>query len=201
MPDHFHHLLFTPNVQAAQERAYGRKQVPLDDTDAEQLGPEEREFIARRDSFYISTITENGWPYVQHRGGPAGFLQVLDERTLAFADLRGNRQLLTAGNLAKEERVALFLMDYPRRERLKILGTARVVNLQEDAALAARLLAAPATARIAERFFVINVVAFDWNCPKYITPRFTVAEIEELTQPLRQRIAELEKTLAEKSAP
>jgi len=200
MPDHYHHLLFTPTVQAAQERAYGRKPVPPDETHPEKLGPEEMGFISRRDSFYMSTISESGWPYMQHRGGAVGFLHVIDDQTLAFADLRGNRQLLSAGNIAKEERVALFLMDYPRRERLKILGHARIVNLKDDSALAARLLADPATAKIAERFFVISVVAFDWNCPKYITPRYTVAEVEQATQPLRDRIAELEKALAEKTA-
>jgi hypothetical protein len=198
MPDHYHHLLFTPNVQAAQERAYGRRQLTPDETHPERLGSDEMDFIARRDSFYMSTISENCWPYVQHRGGAAGFLHVIDDHTLAFADLRGNRQLLSAGNLAQQERVALFLMDYPRRERLKILGHARIVELKEDPALSARLLTEIATAKIAERFFVIDVIAFDWNCPKYITPRYTVPEIEAATQPLRDRIAELEKALAEK---
>ena len=201
MPEHFHQLLFTPNVQSAQERAYGRIQVPPTESSPDRLGPDETAFIARRDSFYLASISESGWPYVQHRGGAAGFLRVLDDHTLAFADLRGNRQLVSAGNLQSEERVALFLMDYPQRERLKILGRARVVALEDDSTLAAKLLANPATAKIAERFFIIDVVAFDWNCPKYITPRYTVAEIEAATQPLRDRIAQLEKALAEKDPP
>ena len=196
MTDHYHNLLFTPAVRAAQAHAYGRSQLTSETNASDRLTEDEIAFIAQRDSFYIATINEEGWPYIQHRGGQPGFLQALDEKTLAFADLRGNRQLLTTGNLAVHDRVSLFFMDYPRRERLKIIGHARSVDLKDDPKLAARLLANPATAKIAERFMIIDVVAFDWNCPKYITPRYTVAEVEAATKPLRDRIAELEATLA-----
>ncbi len=155
---------------------------------------DETTFIRGRDSFYVATVNENGWPYIQHRGGRAGFLRVLNPHTLAFADYRGNRQMLSTGNLAANDRVALFLMDYPQRTRLKILGHARV----EDARLHPDLvkhLAEPDVHGIVERLFFIEVLSFDWNCPKYITPRYTAEEIQELVGPLKQRIAELEAEL------
>jgi predicted pyridoxine 5'-phosphate oxidase superfamily flavin-nucleotide-binding protein len=142
----------------------------------------------------MATVNENGWPYIQHRGGRPGFLRVLSPRTLAFADYRGNRQMLSTGNLASNDRVALFLMDYPQRTRLKILGHARVEDAREHPELVEQL-AEPDIHRIIERLFFIEVAAFDWNCPKYITPRYTAAEVEELVVPLKQRIAELEKSL------
>ena len=148
--------------------------------------------LSRRDSFYVATINENGWPYIQHRGGRGGFLRVLDPQTLAFADYRGNRQMLSTGNLAANERVAFFLMDYPRRTRLKILGHARVEDARQHPELVEQL-ADPDARPIVERLFLIKVVAFDWNCPKYITPRYTAAEIEQIVGPLKQRIAELER--------
>ena len=140
----------------------------------------------------MATINENGWPYIQHRGGRVGFLRVLDPQTLAFADYRGNRQMLSTGNLAANERVAFFLMDYPRRTRLKILGHARVEDARQHPELVEQL-ADPDARPIVERLFLIKVVAFDWNCPKYITPRYTAAEIEQIVGPLKQRIAELER--------
>jgi predicted pyridoxine 5'-phosphate oxidase superfamily flavin-nucleotide-binding protein len=140
------------------------------------LGDFEREFIAARDSFYLASVTPDGWPYVQHRGGARGFLQVLDERRLAFADVAGNKQYITAGNLATNDRVALFLMDYPDQARLKVIGHARIVNPGEDAALEARVRAAMPGARL-ERIVMIEVVGFDWNCSQHIVPRFTREEI------------------------
>lgn len=162
------------------------------------LTDEERSFIEARDSFYIATITENGWPYIQHRGGAPGFLRVVSPTQLAFADYKGNRQMLSTGNLAANARVALFLMDYPRRERLKLLGHARVEDARQHPELVAQL-AEPAARSFVERLFFIDVLSFDWNCPKYITPRYTAAEVEAAVAPLKQRIAELEAQLKTKN--
>jgi uncharacterized protein len=192
MDSHFLNLLTTPSVVTAQKRYYGHVQTGGGSA-PDPLGEAEREFIAARDSFYLATVTENGWPYIQHRGGPPGFLRVLGPDLLAFADVRGNRQMLTTGNLAGSDRVALFLMDYPQRSRLKILGHARVTPAEEDPELAASL-ALPGL-RAVERIVRIAVEGFDWNCPKYITPRYTKNEVEAVTGPLRARIAELESAL------
>ena len=194
MSSHFLHLATTPAVRAAQERYYGRAQT-AGAASLDQLGEVECEFIAARDSFYMATVTEAGWPYVQHRGGPPGFLQVLAPNVIGFADVRGNRQMLSTGNVAANDRVALFLVDYPQRSRLKVLGHARVTAAADDPALAGRLtvLGLP----VPERLVTIDVVAFDWNCPKFITPRYTRAEVEEAMRPLKARIAELELKLAE----
>jgi predicted pyridoxine 5'-phosphate oxidase superfamily flavin-nucleotide-binding protein len=159
------------------------------------LGPREQEFIAARDSFYIASITESGWPYLQHRGGPPGFLRVLDSTTLAFADYPGNRQTITIGSVAANDRVSLFLMDYPNRARLKVFGHARVEELAGNDELRGRFSQSPMPAGT-ERIVLIDVVSFDWNCPKYITPRFSEREVEALVGDLRRRIAELEAQLA-----
>lgn len=185
----------TPGVLAEQARYYGRAQPPPTSAGPDALGPDEADFVAARDSFYIASVTEDGAPYLQHRGGPPGFLRVLDARTLAFADFGGNRQMLTVGHVRREERVALFLMDYPARQRLKIDGRARVTPAADEPELAARLVPSGAVPRAVERIFRIEVTAFDWNCPKYITLRFTVAEVEEAVAPLRARVAELEARL------
>jgi predicted pyridoxine 5'-phosphate oxidase superfamily flavin-nucleotide-binding protein len=190
---------FTPDVLAAQAHYYGRGQAVPPQAERDPLGAEEAEFIARRDSFYMATVTSNGWPYVQHRGGPAGFLKVLDPQTLGFADFHGNRQLLTTGNLAASDRVSLFLMDYPRRERLKILGHARVLDASEHRDLVKQLTSTKDLRGKVERLFLINVLSFDWNCPQYITPRYTEEEVREAVAPLRQRIAELEAQLQSKA--
>jgi predicted pyridoxine 5'-phosphate oxidase superfamily flavin-nucleotide-binding protein len=155
-------------------------------------------FIARRDSFYIASVSETGWPYLQHRGGPAGFLKVLDEKTLGFADFRGNRQYISVGNLKSDDRVSLFLMDYANQTRLKILGRARVINSADAETL--QRLALPEYRAQVERGIVITIAAFDWNCPQHITQRFTLDEIEAATQPLRKRIEELEHALQHQSA-
>jgi predicted pyridoxine 5'-phosphate oxidase superfamily flavin-nucleotide-binding protein len=154
------------------------------------LGPREAAFIALRDSFYMASVSETGWPYVQHRGGPPGFLRVLDDRTLGFADFKGNRQYVSVGNLSGDDRVSLIFMDYAKRTRLKLLGRAQRVELNQVELLAK--LALPGYPAQLERGFLIRVEAFDWNCPQHITPRFTAAEVEAATAPLRQRIAELE---------
>jgi len=139
-------------------------------------------------------VSETGWPYVQHRGGPPGFLRVINPTALAFADYKGNRQLLSTGNLAVNDRVTLFLMDYPNRTRLKILGHARVEDAQGHPELVEQF-AEPEVRRIVERIFFVDVVSFDWNCQQHITPRYTAAEVETAVAPLRQRIAELEAQL------
>jgi len=186
--------MLTPAVLAAQEHYYGRRAAVAADLELDPLTDEEREFIAARDSFYLATVTETGWPYVQHRGGKPGFLRVLSPTTLAFADFGGNRQMLSTGNLAANDRVALFLIDYPQRTRLKILGHARVEDARQHPELV-RQLSEPDAHRIVERLFFIEVVAFDWNCPNYITPRYTIDEIQDLVLPLKARIAELEAKL------
>lgn len=186
--------MLTPSVRAAEEKYYGRYAVVVSAPEVDPLTDEERIFIEARDSFYMATITENGWPYVQHRGGRPGFLRVISPTQLAFADYKGNRQLLSTGNLAVNDRVALFLMDYPRRERLKILGHARVEDARQHPELVAQLTE-PEARGLVERLFLIDVLSFDWNCPKYITPRYTADEIDTVVAPLKQRIAELEAQL------
>jgi len=192
MAGKFRQMVLTPAVQAAQDRYYGRHHAAAAAPDRDLLTDEEIAFIASRDSFYLGSLNSDGWPYVQHRGGPPGFLRVLSPTQLGFADLKGNRQLLSTGNIDGNDRVALFLMDYPRRERLKILGHARVVDARENPDLVERLIPAPELREEIERLFLIEVVSFDWNCPQHITPRYTEAEIEGIVAPLRARIAELE---------
>ena len=186
--------VLTPSVLAAQEHYFGRRAAVGAAQERDPLSDDERAFIEARDSFYMASITENGWPYLQHRGGKPGFLRVISPTQLAFADYKGNRQMLSTGNLAANDRVALFLMDYPHRERLKILGHARVEDARQHPELVAQL-AEPEVRSIVERLFLIDVLSFDWNCPKYITPRFTAAEVEATVTPLKLRIAELEAQL------
>jgi uncharacterized protein len=185
---------WTPQVLAAQQHYYGRAQAlpPAPGDDA--LGADEKAFIESRDSFYLSSVSETGWPYVQHRGGPAGFVKVISYSELVFADYKGNRQMLTTGNVTTNDRVCLFMMDYPRRERLKLLGYAEVLDAREHPGLVAKITT-PELAKITERIFRIRIVSFDWNCPKYITPRFTAAEVNDAVAPLKARIAELESQL------
>ncbi len=170
MSDAFFNITFTPSVLKAQQEYNGRAGERPMQIAPVHLNEEEMAFIEDRDSFYMATVTETGWPYMQHRGGPRGFLRVLDDQTLAFADFRGNRQLISVGNLAVNDRVALFLMDYVRRERLKILGHAKVVDARKDTELVKRVAMPEYPGKI-ERVFVIQVVATDWNCPQHITPR------------------------------
>lgn len=191
MAEKFLELLITPSVAKAQAQYFGHSQAIPGGARRDALTDDEAQFIATRDSFYMATVSESGWPYMQHRGGKPGFLHVVNPTTLAFADYKGNRQMLTTGNLAANDRVCLFLMDYPQRTRLKILGHARVEDARQHPELVAKF-ATPDVQRIVERIFLIDVVSFDWNCPKYITPRYTVTEIEALVEPLKQRIAELE---------
>jgi hypothetical protein len=187
-------LTFTDAVCRAQKQYYGSVGKIAGATERDPLGQAEAEFIAARDSFYLGSISESGWPYIQHRGGPSGFLRVINETTLAFADYKGNRQLLSTGNVSVNDRVALFLMDYKNRERLKILGHARVEDARAYPELT-KQVADPKMRSSVERLVFIDVVSFDWNCPKYITPRYSAEEVEELAGPLKRRIAELEAQL------
>jgi uncharacterized protein len=160
---------------------------------ARHVGPQEINFIAQRDSFYLASVSETGWRYVQHRGGPAGFLKVLSPTTLGFADFRGNRQYVSVGNFLKNDRVALILMDYPNQSRLKILGHARVLAETETEHL--ERLKLPAYRARAERGFLIEVAAYDWNCLQHITPRYTQQEVEIAVAPLKRRLKTLEHEL------
>ncbi len=195
----FMEVATTLAVREAQRHYYGREQgfAPGPAGERTPLGADRTAFITERDSFYLATVSETGWPYLQHRGGPPGFLRVLDAHTLPFADLKGNRQLLSTGNLAGgNDRAALFLMDYPQRTRLKIMGRVRVLDARADPEFAARVAPDAALLAKTERTFVVDVVSFDWNCPQYITPRFTAEEVEtHVAAPLRARLSTLETRL------
>ena len=190
----FADIAFTPTVKALQEQLGSRANyASRDGAEADSnylLGPSEAGFIAERDSFYMASVGETGWPYVQHRGGPVGFVRVLGEQTIGFADFAGNRQYVSVGNTMTDDRVSLFFMDYPNRTRLKLLGRAKLINPNDRTTLAK--LAVPGYRARAERGFLISVEAFDWNCPQHITPRFTSEQVEATIAPLRDRIAELE---------
>jgi uncharacterized protein len=184
--------LDTPAVRAARAANVGEMwEATGVDPPADRFSQNETVFIAERDSFYLATVSQTGWPYIQHRGGPRGFLRVLNESTLGFADLRGNRQYLTVGNLVDDDRVALFLMDYARRRRLKILARMSAHDLKAETDLAARLVT-PGYRGLPERGFTLRLQAFDWNCPQHITPRFAADEIEAAIAPLRARLRDLE---------
>lgn len=195
-------IVFTPSVKAAQQR-YGSRlnNARFEQTDGggdavhgDRLSEDEATFIGERDSFYQATVGENGWPYVQHRGGPRGFLKVLDQHTLGYADFRGNRQYLSVGNIGNDDRVALILIDYANRARLKIWARARIVDAAEDPQLVAALAMPEYRAQV-ERGIILQVEAVDWNCPQHITPRFSEAEVKELVAPLIAEIAELKAQL------
>ncbi|WP_311271115.1 pyridoxamine 5'-phosphate oxidase family protein [Sphingobium sp. WCS2017Hpa-17] len=196
MAQTFLHTLFGPGARALQSAAgsrgsYARMEAGAGPVDA--LTDRELDFIAARDSFYMASVSEDGWPYVQHRGGPAGFLRRVAGNRIGFADYRGNRQYLSTAHVAADDRVALFLMDYPNRRRLKMIGHA---HASEDPAVIAALMP-PDYAAVPERAFLIDVVGFDWNCPQHITPRFTEAEIRSASQPLIDEIAALRARIAQ----
>ena len=204
MPYKFLDTVATPSVQAAQA-ANGTRQVWENfkgHREFDRFTGDEVAFIAERDSFYMATVSESGWPYVQHRGGPPGFVKVLDDKTLAFPDFRGNLQYISLGNVAADDRVALIMVDYPRRARLKILAHMEARDLAADPALAARLSLSGYRAKV-ERAFVLHLETFDWNCPQHITPRYTEADITVAVTSLTDRIVELEaenKALRDKAA-
>jgi predicted pyridoxine 5'-phosphate oxidase superfamily flavin-nucleotide-binding protein len=193
MPYNFLDIAMTPGVRAAQT-ANGAGEVWGDfkgHREFDRFTEAEEAFIAERDSFYMATVSETGWPYIQHRGGPPGFLRVLDDQTLGFADLRGNRQYISVGNLGADDRVALILMDYPQRRRMKIYAHAAIRDLKDDPELAGKLSLGDYKARV-ERAMVLKLEAFDWNCPQHITPRFTEAELSQALDPVRRRLEGLE---------
>lgn len=184
-------IAVTPTVKAEQQKL-GVAQMWQDfkgHREFDRFTEGEAHFIAQRDSFYMATTSETGWPYVQHRGGPPGFLKLIDDRTLAFADHRGNFQYITLGNLSASDKACLFLMDYPRRSRLKIYARAEAVPLDADAALTERVLAG--TRGKPERIVRLRLEAFDWNCPQHITQRFTEAELADALAPMRARLEAL----------
>jgi predicted pyridoxine 5'-phosphate oxidase superfamily flavin-nucleotide-binding protein len=190
MGNAFAEIAFTQGVRELQIQAGSRERYAAMDESAnrrEKLTERETTFIESRDHFFQASVSETGWPYVQHRGGPAGFLKVLDERTLGFADYRGNVQYVSVGNLIHDNRVALILMDYANQRRLKLLGRVRFIDRDTAPDLIERLVT-PGYKAIVERGFIISVEAFDWNCPQHITPRFTLAEIDEMTAPLRAQL-------------
>ena len=196
MARNFAEIAFTDAVKAQQEkhgsrRPYARMEAVQQGTD---IGFAEAEFIAERDGFYLATVGANGYPYVQFRGGPAGFLKVLDHATLGYADFRGNLQYVSVGNLTGNDRAALILMDYANRRRLKIYARIEVVGAGENPELIARLEDPEYPGKI-ERAMVLHVEAFDWNCPQHITPRYTVEEIREMNAPLLEHIEKLEAEL------
>ena len=193
----FMNIALTPSVRAAQA-AMGADHLWQDfkgHREFDRFTHNEAAFIAERDSFYMASVSETGWPYVQHRGGPRGFLKMVDDRTLAFADYRGNRQYISTGNLAADDRACLFLMDYAGRARLKVYVRVEQVALDADAALT-DLVTVPGYKAKIERIFRIRLESFVWNCPQHITPRFTEDEVNEAMRPLRDRLGALEAEIA-----
>jgi uncharacterized protein len=202
MSNAFATIAFTPAVKAAQQldgsrAAYARNFERGDGVMNQRLGADEADFIARQRSFYMSTVSETGWPYVQHRGGPRGFLKVLDDQTLAFADFAGNRQLISVGNVASNDRVALILVDYAHRVRLKILGHLQIRDLAGDDSLARQLHNADYKAR-PQRAMTIRIAGFDWNCPQHIPVRIDAEEVQAALDERDARIAALEQQLEAK---
>jgi predicted pyridoxine 5'-phosphate oxidase superfamily flavin-nucleotide-binding protein len=190
----FGSLAFTPVVKMLQERHGSRRQYERMEhatSSAPHFGPMETEFLSERDSLYLATTGSTGWPYVQHRGGPKGFLKVIDDHTLALADFRGNKQYISTGNLLTDDRVAIIMVDYPQQIRLKILGRVEVLE-GEPAREWIERVRTPGDKTVIERVFVIHVEAFDWNCPQHITPRYTDEEIQAAVQPLEERLRALE---------
>ena len=186
-------IAMTPSVKAAQV-ANGSAQAYANfrgHRAFDHFTAGEQAFIAARDSFYMATVSETGWPYVQHRGGPLGFLRILDDRTLACADFRGNRQYISVGNLSADDRACLFLMDYPNRQRLKVYAQVELRSLQERPDLVEKL-AMPGYKAKVERAMIFHLQTFDWNCPQHITPRFSESELAETLASVRSRIVALE---------
>lgn len=194
MPRTYPRIAFTPSVRAVQDARGARKtaeRLLAMEWEDHRLGPDERAFIAARDSFYVASKNEEGWPYLQHRGGPKGFVQVIDDRTLAFADYRGNRQYLTAGNVEADDRVSLFFTDYPHQRRLKVFAHARFALGKDEPHILEKVRNPDYPAKI-EHVVVLTVEALDWNCPQHITPRWTLEELQPQLVELRARLEALE---------
>lgn len=204
MPHAFAAIAFTPAVKAAQQRdgsraSYARSFETGSTLSGNHLGEDEADFIAAQRSFYMATVSETGWPYLQHRGGPRGFLKVLDTKTLAFADYAGNRQMISVGNLAGNDRIAIILVDYGQRRRLKLLGRMVVKDLDPGDALAAALLD-PAYRARPQRAMVVTVEGIDWNCPQHIPMRIDAEDVQRALDERDARIAALEAQLAAHAA-
>jgi predicted pyridoxine 5'-phosphate oxidase superfamily flavin-nucleotide-binding protein len=195
MSKRFYEEMFTESVKRAQEHYGSRKAFERMEAQTsrgfEGLGDAEIDFIGTRDGFYMATVNQDGQPYIQFRGGPPGFLKVLDEKTLGFADFRGNLQYISVGNLSADNRAALFLMDYAHQRRLKLLLRAEVKDSAEVPDLIAKLQTPGYKAKV-ERAMILHVEAYDWNCPQHITPRYTVEEIKSMLTPLNEYIVKLE---------
>jgi predicted pyridoxine 5'-phosphate oxidase superfamily flavin-nucleotide-binding protein len=194
MAKSFGSLVFTPVVKTLQELHGSRRQYARLEQAAgtpTRLSPDEIDFIGERDTFHMASVGATGWPYVQHRGGPKGFLKVIDDRTIAFADFGGNKQYVSTGNLMTDDRVALILVDYPRQLRLKILGHAQIFEGEQAKEWIGKVRDPGYKATI-ERVYVIRVEAFDWNCQQHIIPRFTEEEIGEALEPLERKMQGLE---------
>nr|WSZ97468.1 pyridoxamine 5'-phosphate oxidase family protein [Streptomyces sp. NBC_00857] len=188
------HLAYTESVRQVQSEqgsaaAAGRRLMEGDAP--ELLTADEAAFIEARDGFYLASVSETGWPYVQFKGGAPGFLHVLDERTIGYADVRGNRQYISTGNVRTDGRMALFFMDYPQQRRLKIFARASVQPLHDDPALTERLSAVHTPGQV-ERLILLRIEGFNWNCPQHITPRYAEAELETVLDPVRARLGALE---------
>lgn len=204
MRQRFFSTAFTPLVQAEQVKhgsraAYARLEN-ASDGENDGLTPAEVQFIGERDSFYLATISETGWPHVQHRGGAPGFVRVLDDRTIGWADFTGNRQYVSIGNSAGNDRVALIFMDYPGQQRLKVLGRMTTEEIGDRPDLRLQLEVAGYRGRI-EHAILVRVEAFDWNCPQHITPRYSLSEVEAIIAPFRKEIAELQARAEAAGAP
>ncbi len=199
MANKFYDIAFTPGVKRAQEHYGSRPRFEQIEDGREQtvvLSDAEIDFVERADGFYMATVGEQNQPYLQFRGGRRGFLKVLDEKTLGFADFRGNLQYISTGNLSANNRVALFLMDYANRQRLKIFAEAEIKDAADSPELIEKLRDESYKAVI-ERAVILHVKAFNWNCPQHITPRYTMEQIQEMIQPLREHIEKLEKEIEE----
>lgn len=198
MSKHYMDIAFTPGVKASQAANGSRDAYAKLETSGEApdvIGEIEAAFISARDSFYMATISETGWPYLQHRGGPPGFVKILGPHMLGIADFRGNRQYVSLGNAQNNDRVSLFFMDYPNRRRFKLYARMTPVDLVERPEIAEVLIDDDYGAKV-ERGLIFEVEAFDWNCPQHITPRFTSADIEPQVATLKQEIAFLEAEVA-----
>lgn len=186
-------LAFSDAAKALQQE-YGSRhiyeQVEKNNV-VDGLTENEKLFVAHQDHFYMASIGENGYPYIQHRGGPQGFIHVLDNHTLAFVDFSGNKQYISAGNIETNPHVALVMVSYPHRARLKLYAKARIVKVDEQPVLFKQI--DPATYKHRpERIIILDIQAYDWNCPQHITPRYTTEEIEQAFAPQRRHITELE---------
>ncbi|SEO20015.1 hypothetical protein SAMN05444671_0711 [Flavobacterium sp. CF108] len=191
-------LAFTDTIKKMQEEAGSRSAYDRMEKMSVVDGLTENEvnFIGDRDSFYMASFGENEYPYIQHRGGPAGFIKVIDNKTIGIVDFSGNRQYISTGNISKNEKVALIMVSYPQRARLKLYANAKIVDLEENAALYDLIKPADYKFR-PERMMIFEIQAYDWNCPQHITPRYTTEEIEQALLPQKKYISDLENRVKE----